>query len=76
MREIGVRSRIDKRGSTASGEGRLLRGIIEEMSSIDAGRTKELLGYWKRGVSLPRHRTLFGSFEDYLDFRLVDSGAL
>ncbi|KAF2451313.1 terpenoid synthase [Karstenula rhodostoma CBS 690.94] len=75
MRDIGVRSRGGNPGGSVTGEGRLLRGIIEEMARIDAGRTREVLGYWKRGVSLPRDRTRFGSFEEYLDFRLVDSGA-
>ncbi|OAG09799.1 terpenoid synthase [Paraphaeosphaeria sporulosa] len=76
MRDIGAESRGEVHGGSATGEARILRSIMEEMSSLDAFRTKELLQYWKTGVSLPRDRTHFDTFEEYLDFRLVDSGAL
>jgi hypothetical protein len=79
MRDVGARAKGQPEkpgGDGVSGEGRILRGIVEEMSAIDARRTAQFLEYWKRGVSLPRDRTHFGSFEEYLDFRLVDSGAL
>jgi hypothetical protein len=79
MQDIGARMKGQPGKSgvdSMSGEGRILRGIVEEMSAIDAHRTAQFLEYWKRGVSLPRDGTHFGSFEEYLDFRLVDSGAL
>lgn len=76
MADINAEFRDDKSSSGSSGEARILRGIIEEMSAIDASGTKEFLAWWKVGVSLPRGRTRFESFDEYLNFRLIDSGAL
>nr|UXN86878.1 Bifunctional terpene synthase [Didymosphaeria variabile] len=75
MKEIKAGFRSTDRRQGSSGESRILGDIFEEMMAVDSPRAKQFLEYWKRGVSLPRDRTRFESLDDYLDFRLVDSGA-
>ncbi|KAF1976245.1 hypothetical protein BU23DRAFT_565931 [Bimuria novae-zelandiae CBS 107.79] len=61
--------------SNMSGEGRILQRVIEDMMVIDPHRTNEFIKYWKQDLRVPRDRTSFASFDDYLDFRAVDSAS-
>ncbi|KAI1413293.1 geranylgeranyl pyrophosphate synthase [Hypoxylon sp. FL1857] len=62
-------------GNEKSGESRIMHGIIEEMMAIDPYRTKEFMKYWKSDLGVPRDRTHFKDFDDYLEFRVVDSAS-
>ncbi|KAJ4352421.1 uncharacterized protein N0V89_007769 [Didymosphaeria variabile] len=75
MKDIKAGVQSSDRRQSSSGEGRILGNILEEMMAVDSLRAKQFLEYWRRGVSLPRDQTRFESLDDYLDFRLVDSGA-
>ncbi|KAK8091557.1 hypothetical protein PG997_001918 [Apiospora hydei] len=58
------------------GEGRILQGIVAEMVAIDAPRAVDFMNWYKMDLDVPRDRTTFADFGDYLDFRVVDMGAL
>jgi hypothetical protein len=62
--------------SNMPGEGRILQCIIGDMMVIDPHRTNEFIKYWKQDLGVPRNRTSFEGFDDYLDFRVVDSASL
>ncbi|KAI1346128.1 fusicoccadiene synthase [Xylaria sp. FL0043] len=64
--------------SCQSGKKALQLKAVNEMMSIDSLQAKEMIAYWTKGVGLGlgRGRTQFFDFEDYLEYRIVDSGSL
>lgn len=64
------------KGSTnATGVSYILQGIFKDMMEIDQISTKATIKYLLRYWAFPRDRTDFESFEDYLNFRVVDTGS-
>lgn len=76
MKDVNGRLQDGTIGTKRSGESCILHGIIEEMTSIDPYRTTEFMKYWKSDLGVPRDRSYFKSFDDYLNFRVVDSASL
>ena len=62
--------------SNRSGESRILHSIVEEMMAIDPYRTTEFMKYWKSDLGVSRDQTSFKNFDDYLNFRVINSASL
>ena len=67
--------KIEGRG--ASGKRRIAAQILQEMSSIDPARAMTSARHWAKflqDASGRQHHVRFGSLEDYLPYRCLDTG--
>ncbi|KAF2756361.1 terpenoid synthase [Pseudovirgaria hyperparasitica] len=58
-----------------NGERKILANIFKELSAIDPVRAKNVIDYWKKDLDLKRDPSHFPSLDDYLNYRVVDSGS-
>ncbi|CAJ2510072.1 Uu.00g059720.m01.CDS01 [Anthostomella pinea] len=72
----GIRKALkDMLSGEPSGEGQILLTMIKEMTSIDPAGANEMMSYWDQELSLARDRPDITTFDDYLEYRIVDCGA-